>query len=164
MSEYSSQVSLILELAITFFGVFLAFSLDRAIDWRKEKHTKKDLLKNLSCKLNEMMNNLTGDIYRLYPDIWDSAVASGQIELLDSNQITKLANVYRFIKGTDYEAVRVRDAKEAFKQNENQNTTNPLFTNHLYNNWANLSKVHFQRMEETKEKIGAILKEKWWNN
>ncbi len=54
MSESINQVTLALELIVTFSGVFLAFMLDRAIDWRKEKKAKKELLKNLSCELNEL--------------------------------------------------------------------------------------------------------------
>jgi hypothetical protein len=92
---------------------------------------------------------------RLYPDIWDSAVTSGQLELLTSEQVTKLANVYRKIKGTDYEAIRVRDAREAYTMR----TPNP-YTN-LEENWTDLSKRHLVRMEETKALIDEILKEPW---
>lgn len=71
MSESINQVTLALELAVTFFGVFLAFMLDRFIDWRKEQQTKTEMLKNLSCELKELKKFLTGDAYRLYPDVWD---------------------------------------------------------------------------------------------
>jgi hypothetical protein len=78
------------------------------------KFNAKKMLRNLACELNRMKDNLTGDAYRLYPDIWDSAIASGKLYLLEPEQQTKLTNVYRIIKGTDYEAVRVRDANSAF--------------------------------------------------
>jgi hypothetical protein len=144
MSESINQVVLALELAVTFSGVFLAFMLDRVIDWRKEQQAKKELLKNLSCELNELKKSLTGDAYKLYPDIWDSAVTSGKLELLNSEQLTKLTNVYRKIKGTDYEAVRVRDAKEAYMLHMNPEARK---------DWSILFNAHLTRMEETKALI-----------
>jgi hypothetical protein len=130
--------------------------LDRAIDWNKEKQTRNELLKNIACELKEMKKSLTGDIYRLYPDVWDSAVASGKLELLNPDQLTKLTNVYRNIKGTDYEAVRVRDAKEVY----NNNRHHPL-PNDASENWIILSNTYQTRMEETIALIDEVLKEKW---
>jgi hypothetical protein len=156
MSESISQVTLALELVVTFSGVFLAFMLDRLIDWRKEQQAKKEMLKNLACELNELKKSLTGDAYKLYPDVWDSVVASGKLELLSSDQLTKLTNVYRIIKGTDYEAVRVRDAKEAFMQNNH-----PSVMIHLQENWTRISSNHLKRMAETNALIDEVLKEPW---
>jgi hypothetical protein len=152
MSESINIVTLTLELIVTFSGVFLAFMLDRFIDWRKELKTKKELLKNLACELNRMKDSLTGDFYRLYPDIWDSAIASGKLDLLGPEQQTKLTNVYRIIKGTDYEAVRVRDAKEAFEITH---------SNEAQNNYSILSSRHTERMKKTIETIDEVLKESW---
>ncbi|MGD0204551.1 MAG: hypothetical protein ABSC20_11690 [Candidatus Bathyarchaeia archaeon] len=152
MSESINQVTLALELIVTFSGVFLAFMLDRVIDWRKEQQAKKELLKNLSCELNELKNSLTKDAPKLYPDIWDSAVASGQLELLDSEQLTKLTNVYRKIKGTDYEGTRVRDAKDAFEE-----TSSPDARKH----YSIQSQAHEKRIEETKALIDEVLNEPW---
>ena len=156
MSESINQVALLLELVVTFSGVFLAFMLDRVIDWRKAQHTKKELLKNISCELNSLKESLTGDAYELYPDVWDSAVASGQLQLLDSDQLKKLTKVYGKIKGTDYEAVRVRDAKEAFVQNQNS-----IKAGDLQVNWLLIGQRHLKRMEETKALIDEVLKERW---
>jgi hypothetical protein len=152
MSENVNQVTIVLELAVTFLGVFLAFMLDRLIDWKKRQHSKKDLLKNLSCELNELKKSLTGDAYKLYPDIWDSAVSSGQLELLDSDQLSKLTNVYRKIKGTDYEATRVRDAKEAYMTSKSPDAAH---------DWKILSIAHTVRMEETKALIDEVMQERW---
>jgi hypothetical protein len=152
MSESIKLLTLALELIVTFAGVFLAFMLDRLIDWKKEQKTKEELLKNLACELNRMKDNLTGDAYRLYPDIWESAIASGKLDLLDPEQQTKLTNVYRVIKGTDYEAVRVRDAKEAFEITH---------SNESRNNLSILSSRHMERMRKTIEAINEVLKEHW---
>jgi hypothetical protein len=101
-----------------------------------------------------LKETLTGDAYRLYPDIWDSAVTSGKLELLNADQLAKLTNVYRQIKGTDYEAIRVRDAKEAFETTQ---------SNEARRNWAILSQHHAPRMLETRELIDKVLKEDWLN-
>jgi hypothetical protein len=159
MSENINYITLALELTVTFAGVFLAFMLDRAIDWNKERLTRNELLKNISCELREMKKSLTGDAYKLYPDVWESAVASGKLELLNPDQLTKLTNVYRKIKGTDYEAVRVRDAKEAYMQD-----AHPTNMKHLQENWASLSQAHLARMQETKALIDEVLKERWLSN
>ena len=156
MTESVNQVTLALELVVTFSGVFLAFLLDRFIDWRKEQQSKKELLKNLKIELNELKESLVGDAYRLYPDVWDSAVSSGQLELLNSDQLNKLTKVYRKIKGTDYEAIRVRDAKEAFMQ-----SNHPSVMTHLQTYWTNISNKHFKRMAETISLIDEVLKESW---
>ena len=63
MSESSNPLTLALELIVTFAGVFLAFMLDRLIDWRKEQKAKEELLRNLACEINRMKDNLTGDAY-----------------------------------------------------------------------------------------------------
>jgi hypothetical protein len=154
MSENINQVTLVLELSVTFFGVFLAFMLDRLIDWRKEQQAKKELLKNLSCELNELKKSLTGEALRLYPNIWDSAISSGKLELLNSEQLHKLTNVYRKIKETDYEAVRIRDAKEAYMLHMNPEARK---------DWSILLNAHSTRMEETKALIDEVLKERWLN-
>ena len=67
-------------------------------------------------------------------------------------KFSKLTNVYRIIKGTDYEAVRVRDAKEAFEITH---------SNEARSNYAILSQRHGDRMQKTKEAIDEALKEHW---
>ena len=113
-----------------------------------EKNNKqKRIGKKFSCELNELKNSLTKDAPKLYPDIWDSAIASGQLELLDSEQLTKLTNVYRKIKGTDYEGTRVRDAKDAFEE-----TSSPDARKH----YSIQSQAHEKRIEETKALIDEV--------
>jgi hypothetical protein len=158
MSESINQINLVLELVVTFSGVFLAFMLDRGIDRYKEWRSKKDLLRSLSFELKGLEEKLTGNAYKLYTDIWDSAVASGQLQLLGSEQLQKLTRVYSKIKGTDYEAERVRDAKEDFmKENE------PLAAIQLETNWINLSTSQKKREGKTKGTIDELLKESWLN-
>lgn len=151
MSENINPLTLLLDLVVTFSGVFPAFMLDRFMDRRKEQKTKSELLLNLACELNRMKESLTGDAYRLYPDIWDSAIASGKLDLLDPDQQTKLTNVYRIIKGTDYETIRVRDAKEAFEITH---------SNDSMKNYSILDQRHKERMQKTMDAINGVLTEK----
>ncbi len=152
MSESINQVTLALELVVTFSGVFLAFMLDRAIDWRKKQQAKKELLKNLACELNRVKDSLTGEAKGLYPDVWDSTIASGKLDLLNSKQLMKLTNVYRKIKETDYEATTVRGAKTAFDLTLSDDARKIL---------SALSIGHNSRMEETRKLIDEVLKEPW---
>jgi len=107
-------VRLLPQLVVTFVGVFLAFILDRVIDWRKRRQDKKALLRDLRNELKVIGSRLNGKGYLHFPDIWDSAITSGQIRLLSSEQVIKLASVYRDVKGIEYEAKRVRDLAEEY--------------------------------------------------
>jgi len=118
----------------------------------KRKTSKKELLKNLSSELNEFKKSLSEDIDKLYPDIWDSAVASGRLELLDSEQLTKLTNAYRKIKGTDYDATRVREAQESFNESMSQENRRHLSFQRL---------KYESRTKETKALINEVLNEPW---
>ena len=82
MSESINEVILPLELLVTFAGVFLAFMLDRLIDWRRDEKIKKVLLRNIAHELKRLKVDLTGEVKRLDHDIYDSAVASGRLNFL----------------------------------------------------------------------------------
>jgi len=147
------------ELLITFLGVFLAFTLDRAIDMYYNRRDRRDLLRDLHNELEETKGKLTGAASMLYPDIWDSAISSGQIRLLKSEQVTKLARVYRYIKGTQYEAMRLRDAAEDYRRK----TSRGIVKAELHLRWQSYSVAQLEREEELRKRIDEILKEKWWN-
>ena len=87
------------------------------------------------------------------PDIWDSAIASRELDLLDPDQQTKLTNVYRIIKGTDYETIRVRDAKEAFEITHSNDS--------IRRNYSILDQRHKERMQKTMDAINGVLTEHW---
>jgi hypothetical protein len=84
MSETINDVTLALELLVTFAGVFLAFMLDRLIDWRRDEKIKKVLLRNMAHELNRVKEALSGEAKRLDHDVYDSAVASGRLNFLAS--------------------------------------------------------------------------------
>jgi len=152
MSENINQVTLALELLVTFAGVFLAFMLDRLIDWTRDQKTKQYLLRNLAYELNKVKNNLAGEPTRLYHDAYDSAIASGKLNLLSSEQVMKIANVYVKVRNANYRAIRARIAKEAFERNRNLESQEQYsFQSNEYNSTK----------QETSKMIAALLEEPW---
>lgn len=152
-------LKLLPQLMVTFLGVFLAFTLDRAIDWRKRSKERKALKCDLRNELEEIKGRLTGKGHLHFPDIWDSAVSSGQIRLLNSGQVTKLASVYRDVKGIEYEAKRVRDLAEEYRLAKAKGHV----SNDLEYLWSRYSTTQKSREEELLNKIEKLLKEKWFS-
>lgn len=150
------------QLLVTFFGVFLAFMLDRFIDWRRDRHKKQSLLSHLHTELETIKKNLeeklgSGNLH--FPDIWDSAISSGQmIRLLDSEQVPKLANVYRDVKAGEYEAKRLRDLAEEVKLTKAKGRV-PADLNFM---WSQNSASQMSLEKNLLEKIIELLKEEWW--
>jgi hypothetical protein len=103
------------QLFVTFVGVFLAFMLDRLIEWRRKSQDKKDLLQDLHVELEGIRDNLTGAGELHFPDIWESTISSCQIRLLKSDQVRKLASVYHDVRASEYEAMRTRDLAEEYR-------------------------------------------------
>lgn len=94
-----------------------AFLLDRLINWVNRVRARQDLKHRLHVELETVRGKVspqTDSVVMLYPDIWDSAVSSGELGLLDANEVVKLAEVYRFVKGTQYEAEWVRRSIEEY--------------------------------------------------
>lgn len=152
MSESINQVGLALELLVTFAGVFLAFMLDRLIDWRKDQKTKQELLRNLALELNRVKESLVSEASRLNHDIYDSAVASGKLILLTSEQLMKITNVYIKIRNTDNRALSVIIAKDALEQNKDD---------HSQERYSFLNNVYNARKQETSKLIAEVLGEPW---
>lgn len=141
-------------------GVLIGFLLGMSLDLMKTGQDRKRLLIDLRSELVRIKGELTGRGILLYPEVWDSAVSSGQIRLLESEQIAKLSGVYRFVKGTEYEAIRVRDSAEDYRKQEgNLNIT----AVNLRKRWADYSAIAISREKELSTKIEELLKEKWWD-
>lgn len=154
---WSEFLKLFPQLLVTFLGVFLAFMLDRGIDVRNRRRDKRDLLRDLRDELEETKGNLNGKGLMLYPDVWDSAVSSGQIRLLNSDQVTKLARVYRYVKGTEYEAKRRRDAFEEYKTHA---VAFESYAEEIMKSW---NEAQMKREKILRKMIEELLGEKWWN-
>ena len=151
-------VKLLPQLAVTFFGVFLAFMLDRYIERRKKSQDRSNLLKDLCDELDGIKEKLTGEGHLHFPDIWDSAISSGQIRLLESDQVRKLASVYRDVRRIEYEAMRVRDLAEEYRLAK----TKGQVESDLAYLWSRYSATQKDREKKLLEKIKELLKEKWW--
>ena len=156
----SSLFGFLTEFLAGLFGIFLAFTLDRAIDEKKKRQDKKDLLRDLYTELEVIRSNLTGKGNLHFPDIWESAISSGQIRLLESEQVRKLANIYHDVKGTEYEAIRCRDLAEEIRLEKTKGHTQHL--NDLTYLWSRYSSVLRDREKRLLTKIEEVLKEKWW--
>ncbi len=153
-------LSEILKLIPVFVGVFLAFLLDRIIDWYRDRQRRKGLLRDLQSELEGIRDKLTGEGHLHFPDIWESAISSGQIRLLNSTQIRRLASVYREVKGLEYEATRVRDLAEKVRLS----TTIKRTSNGLKFMWSHYSAVQNANEKKLLEKINELLREEWWTN
>ena len=155
-------VSFLTEFSAGLLGIYLGLQLDRIREQRKKNQNKKDLLHQLHTELEEIKTKLfpqTKSVLMLYPDIWNSAISSGQIRLLNSEQITKFTKVFRFIRGTQYEAERVRDAIEEYNSvHVGERKRKAWLENRYKELWAR----HNKRGEQLSLEIENILKEKWW--
>ena len=155
MSENSNQIYLVFELLVTFAGVFLAFMLDRLIDWRRDEKIKKVLLRNIAHELNRLKDDLTGEVKRLNHDVYDSAVASGRLNFLPPEQLMKIADVYTKIKNTSIRAMSVIITKETFGQSKS------VHSQEEYSSVKNLDNAFNVTKQEAIESIDEILKEPW---
>jgi hypothetical protein len=142
------------------FGVFLAFTLDRAINEQQKRKDKENLLTDLFTELTVIKRNLNGKGNLHFPDIWESAISSGQIRLLNSEQVRKLASIYHDVKGMEYEAIRCRDLAEKIRLEKTKGHT--TYLNDLTFLWSGYSAVLRDREKKLLKKIEEILKEKWW--
>ena len=155
-SNYDLFFNFASEFLAVIIGILLVFAVDRFWEAEKNKLQRKDLLANLYVELKRISSILTqGNL--LYPMVWDSAVSSGELGLLTSEQVTKLANLYALIKGTEYEAKKVQDMKEDYKKAKGTPEAKRLEM-HWSLSWKNQS----DREKELRQKIDEILTEKWW--
>ena len=156
MPESIDEVVLALELLVIFAGVFLAFMLDRLVDWTRDRKARHYLLGLIAFELNTVKKTMDGESAREYPylyhDAYDSAVASGKLNLLTSEQVIKIVGVYLKIRSSNYGAIRARIAKEAFERDRNSTTETE---HHLRDNEYNSTK------QETSKMIAALLEEPW---
>ena len=155
MSESANEVILPLELLVTFAGVFLAFLLDRLIDWTRDEKIKKVLLRNIAHELNRLKDDLTGEVKRLDHDVYDSAVASGRLNFLPSEQLMKITDVYTKIKNASIRAMSVIITKETFGQSKS------VHSQEEYSSVKNLDNAFNVTKQEAIESIDEILKEPW---
>jgi hypothetical protein len=157
-SFWVGLIGLLPQLLVTFSGVFLAFMFDRGVDWYRNRQKKRSLRHDLHNELKVIRDKLTGKGNLHFPDIWDSAISSGQIRLLESEQVRKLTSVYRDVKGIEYEAKRVRDLAEEVRIA----TAKGVLTSDMAFLWNRYTSIQKDRETKLREKINELLEEKWW--
>jgi len=143
-------------------GILIGFGLDRKIEQIKNNRIKRDYLTLIHYELEEIKGKIypqVKSVNMLYPEIWDSLISSGIIRLLSSEQVTKLSKVYRFIKGTQFEAEWVRRAIEEYNNVSLSERERKLW---LLGRCTALRLRHDERGEKLSKQIEDILKEKWW--
>ena len=91
-------------------------------------HDLRDELEDIRGKLPQK-----GNFLDISPDIWESGIYSGQIRLLSSEQVNKLAKIYKLVKLVDYISKR-----------------------------AVRTTYQISLEEEITTLIDTILQEKWW--
>jgi hypothetical protein len=154
---WEELAKLLPQLIVTFLGVFFAFMLDRAIDWRKKNQDKKHLVLDLRNELERIKDELTGKGNLHFPDIWDSAISSGQIRLLQSELVLRLESIYRDVKGIEYEAKRVRDLAEVYRLTKAKGQV----SGDLEYMWGRYTASLKSGEDDLRKKIEALLQEKW---
>lgn len=144
-------------------GILLGFSLDRIIERVKDNKIKRDFLNLIYKELNEIKGLISPQVTEvnlLYTDIWDSVVSSGVIRLLDFEQVTKLSNLYKSIKGTSYEAEWVRRDFEEFQSTPINADERKV----IEKKCIKIRNRHFERMQLISKQIDDVLEAKWWES
>jgi hypothetical protein len=144
-------------------GILVGFSLDRASEEDKDNQIKDEFLKLIHEELTYIRSIIypqTGRVNLLYTDIWDSVVSSGILRLLTTDQVRKLSQVYKDIKGASYEAEWIRRNSEEFDSLPDDEVGYKVA---VLKKMADNVTRHKKRMEDISIKIDEVLKEDWWN-
>jgi hypothetical protein len=163
LTAFDKIFRLLPQLVVTFIGVFSAFLLDRLIDRRKRKQDKKTLFVNLFNELNFVKSKLIKNEPLPFPDIWESAISSGQLRLLSSTQVMLITHVYRWLKETVEEQERHKDLGERFEiQKDTRTVVSKVFSKELVFNYERYCTRQNGRRKQLLEDIERLLERKWW--
>jgi hypothetical protein len=151
-------------------GIYLGFAIEgKRKQWERKK-SGKELLQQIHGELQQMIQKLTGAYYpeRLQVPIWDSTVASGQLNLFNMEQLRSLTGVYGFVKEVDWDSQRIRDLhtecdklKPAGTVHHIRSGTSPSYGSLkvLLDKYADNHKIQESQL---REQINKLLKEDWW--
>lgn len=160
--ETNPGLNFAIALGATLSGVIIAFDLDRFFESVRDKERKRRLLKDLRDELKRAITYIypaADNTYLVYPDIWDAKIYSGEIKLLKSNELTQFADIYRKIKGIDYEAARLRDTENLWKQTPPEEAT---IKPYLEKRVQYLLNRHVERCTGVTEDIGKLFNKSWF--
>lgn len=146
-----------------FFGVLVAFLIERTWTFLENRSSKKKLLADIKKELASCSDLLVGQGNLVPTDIWRSAVSSGSLKLIPHDRKFDLASIYFKIECHNYEAEKVRDvsilaATDKDKaRRENQYMYSDSEKLHIA-----LSNRLFDSEVALKKDIGIILKKNIW--
>ena len=109
----------------------------------------------MAHELNRVKDDLTGEAKRINHNVYDSAVASGRLNFLASEQLMKITDVYTKIKNADIRAMSVIIAKETFDRSKSEHAQGE------YSSLKNLENAYNIRKQEATKLIDEVLKEPW---
>jgi hypothetical protein len=147
-----------------FFGVLVAFLIQRTWTWNENRDSKKKLLKDIKQELTLCFQRLIGQGNLLPTDIWKSTVSTGSLKLIPYIHKFELASIYFRIECHNYEAEKVREVSiiAATTKEKSETTSFHLFsdTERLHND---LSRRLVGSEAELKKDIEHILSQKMWD-
>lgn len=109
LTDWTKFIEYLLPLLPPFFGVFLAFTIERIWKRIENRKERKKFLKSIKEELESCSKRLDGKHHLLRTDIWKYGISVGTLGLLPYETKTKLARIYSGIQSHNYEAKRVRD-------------------------------------------------------
>jgi hypothetical protein len=166
-------VDFVVSFSAGLLGIVAGLSMDGALERAKDNRTKEDFLALMRNELIEIrgrippqtktplvLSQLTKIPLMLYPEVWDSFVASGLMRLLSAEQVTKLSSVYKFVKATQYDAEWVRQNVEEFESLPDKMKAEKEILNRRY---KFLQESYDRRGEQLTKDIDKLLEETWWS-
>jgi len=142
-----------------FGGVLIAFAIARAYDWLKNWRDKGKLLQSLNRELQDCTSKLTGKGNLIPIDMWQSAIASGKVMLLSSEQQEKLGRIYHALDNHIWDSKKLWNVSVIAKTEKDARTDTPAKLT-----WSGLSE-HLAKAEKVlKANVTRLLEEKWWHD
>jgi hypothetical protein len=145
-----------------FFGVLLAFFLQRVWSWIENRRAKKKLKENIESELKKCLPLLSGKSNLLPTMMWNSTITSGDVKLLSFSDRNKLSTVYSEIENYNYEAKRVRDNAVIAQVGDSKSRVDGMTPPMAH--WVRSSKALLEVEESLKKRISELLEEPMWKN
>lgn len=143
-----------------FCGVLLAFTISRSYDWLKNRRQRRKLLQSLKRELKDCLERLDGRA-RLVPiEMWQSAIASGKVMLLSSEQLEKLGRIYHALSNHNFDSKKLWNISVIAKTEKDRSPDTPAKLT-----WSGLSK-HLRGKEKAlkADTLRLLDGEKWWHD
>jgi len=144
-----------------FFGVLLAFAIERGYGRYRDRANRKKVKTNLKSELEKCKCLLTGQGNLLPTEMWNSTITTGDTKLLSFDERGKLSSVYFEINKHNYEAKRVRDSSVVAQTGPHHTIHDGKPAAEAY--WTKLSQRLRQQEDSLRQRIAKVLAEPWWD-